>query len=87
MHHTTNIETKWGPAIAYSRICGLVEAMDEATTAMSSAVADWMAGKPPTSECVVEIEAALAALDQARTAHQEARDWAESPVAMEEGNG
>jgi hypothetical protein len=83
MHHTTNIETEWGPTIAYSRLCGLVEAMDGATTAMSSAVADWMAGKPPTSDRVAEIQAALAAVDQARTAHHEAKAWAERPVALE----
>jgi hypothetical protein len=82
---TTNLETEWGPTIAYSRLCGLVDALDEATTGMQRVLADLLSGKAPSSERLAEITAAIEAVSKAREANREAKAWALStPTSQEE---
>jgi hypothetical protein len=80
----TNLETEWGPTIAYSRLCGLVEAMDRATTEMHSVFADWIKGETVGDERLARVKTALSEVEKARTAHQETKAWALSTATGQE---
>jgi hypothetical protein len=77
---TTNLETQWGPTIAYSRLLALVEALDELLRVVSELLAS---GKAPTSEQLAGAIAAREAVNKAREAHQETKAWALSTATSQ----